>query len=373
MSVTKTVLVIAYSARALSQMAVDAGYNVVAIDCFGDVDTRRLTLRSVVIPHFQLSVVADAMNAMMEIVSVDAVLFGAGFEQQPASLHYLQQHFPVLGVEAACFCRLNDKSDFFESLQQLQIPYPATRFELPLPDSVGLLKPLMGQGGVGIDLVDATLLEIPDGYYWQQRVAGEAFSVLFVGHVQGVSVLGFNRQWTRCASPEHEYVFAGIANQALLPDSVKQLVSQWLMQLSTRYRLRGLGSLDFMVGEQGCFCLEVNARVPASAQLYGRQILSVHAAACTGQIIDLDDFSFDAAAYQLLYANQTVQIPADMAWPDWVVDIPDTGAIVEKDQPLCSIICRDNSPDAVAQSLLRRTETLTLLLEKQGLLHALPR
>lgn len=373
MPVIKTVLVIGHSVRALSRMAVDAGYDVVAIDCFGDLDTRRLALHSVVIPHLQVAVVADAMTTLMGLVVVDGVLFGAGFEQQPDSLHYLQQQFPLLGMAVSCFCRLNHQQDFFATLQQLQIPYPPTRFDLPVLDEDGLLKPLLGQGGVGIRPVTSALNPMPEGYYWQQRMAGEAFSVLFVGHVAGVSVLGFNRQWTRSSSPLHPFLFGGIANSAVLPDTIRHQVNQWLAQLSTCYELRGLGSLDFIVADQGCFCLEINARIPASAQLYGKQVLQWHVDACLGQVIDLESIAFDAAGYHVVYANQTVSIPEAMTWPEWVVDIPVGGAIIEKDQPLCSIICQDNSPDAVANGLRRRTEALTFLLEKQGLLHAIPR
>ncbi|MGZ4999459.1 MAG: ATP-grasp domain-containing protein [Methylomonas sp.] len=361
--IPQQLLVIAQSARMLAQMAVDAGFTPIAIDCFADSDTRQLALDAAKVSSLRFGDVQDVLERMRDKYGLTHVVYGSGFEAYTETLVCLENDWVVLGNSAGVFTQFQDKPAFFSRLAQLSIPYPETVFSRPKGDDIWLAKPMRGEGGVGIRFYDPTSTADSGGCYWQRFLDGEALSVSFVAYRNKIKVLGFNRQWTAAiADGEQPFLFAGIANHADVSSEHRLQVCEWLDKLAKIYALRGLGSLDFVVSNGCCYVLEINARIPASAQLYGAGVFAQHVRACLGYVDNTVVERAPPAAYQIVYTQKNIQISGEVSWPEWVRDRPDGGAIIGKGQPICSIIAAGKKPGQVFKLLRHRQQVIEKLL-----------
>ena len=368
-------LVVAQSGRMLAQMLRHAGYEPVVVDCFADADTCQLAVETVRVADLGVGSLRGVVADLCARHDIRQVVYGSGFEGYADSLDYLQQGWQLLGNTAEVFRRLQDKAEFFQLLTALDIPFPETVFAPPAEAEGWLQKPVQGQGGCGIVRYQ---LGGQSGalaaHYWQREVTGLPLSLTFCAAAEWVEVLGFNRQWTRQQGLEC-FRFAGLVNQAVIAGEHQQLVCDWLIRLAAATGLRGLGSLDFIWRDGGGYVLEINARAPASAQLYeldavpvfARHLQALHSAdtaVATSLPVchKVDGGQFKPAGYQPLYAAESTRIPEAMCWPEWVVDRPPGGAIIGKGQPICSIIASENEPALVRKLLLQRRRFIEKLL-----------
>ncbi|WP_157200459.1 ATP-grasp domain-containing protein [Methylomonas lenta] len=352
-------LVIANSARMLTQMAVDTGFLPIAVDCYADEDTRILALDVVKVASLAVADIHVAIDDLIKKHGVKYLIYGSGFETQLSSLDYLESRFIVLGNAFKLFQRFHDKADFFRNLKLLNINHPESVLSPPDDNGDWLIKPMQGHGGQDVARFDGSQAFSGD-FYWQRYQAGETFSVLFVACNDQISVLGFNRQWS-CSNPVQEFLFAGIKNHAAVSEENQVLLGNWLQALVELYPMQGLGSLDFIIYDEICYLLEINARIPASAQLYGKSVLNLHLQACMERLPDWD-FSQIPAGYQIIYADRSVCIPAGLTWPHWVVDRPKAGVFIGKGLPICSIIASENDADEVENQLQRQQKIIASLL-----------
>ena len=362
MTIPPKLLIIALSGRLPAQLALAGGYAPVVVDCFADEDTKCMAVEVRQVASLQLADVLPAAAELRLAHGLTHVVYGSGFESCPETLAYLEQDWVLLGNCSAVFSRLLDKPAFFRQLALMRMPFPETVFVQPEEGDDWLQKPLRGQGGVGIRRAGEVGTGTAGGCYWQRYLDGESFSVTFIAYVEQVAVLGFNRQWSRVLDENQPFMFAGVANCAELGEVVQNQLLGWLGQLAAVYGLRGLGSLDFILKDGCCYLLEINARIPASAQLYAGPVFAGHVQAGCGLPLALRWPVSLSCAYEILYAPRVMRIADDCAWPVWVLDRPAAGAFIGKHQPICSIIAAGNSPQQTALQLLERRQFIENIL-----------
>lgn len=359
LKVSSKLLVIARSARMLAQMAVDAGFAVVAIDCFADADTRQIVLDVVKVSSLGVGDVSPALEAMRKAHGLTYVVYGSGFEDCTETLVFLEKNWVVLGNLASVYRLFQDKQKFFNHLDELSIRHPETAFNSPGHGDSWLVKPMRGEGGGKIVYYDPDSDVTQVDCYWQRVQEGETLSVLFVACQGAARVLGFNRQWV--VGGGRSFVFAGVSNHAQVSPQNQALMSEWLAKLLRVYPLQGLGSLDFIVHNHHCYMLEINARIPASAQLYGSSVFNLHCQACLGQLGDVEPAQ--PSAYQVVFASKDTLIPIGLRWPEWVVDRPVDGSFIGQGQPVCSIIAAGKSAEQVEARLRRKLKFIEHFLK----------
>ncbi|MCQ8128550.1 ATP-grasp domain-containing protein [Methylomonas rivi] len=362
-------LVIARSARMLAQLAVDAGFQAVAVDCYADLDTVALAAETVKVDNLAAAIIQPVIEALASRHGLTHMVYGSGFEHYAESLDYLESRLILLGNTAALFRRFQDKPAFFQHLKQLSIKHPETVFSAPAEGGDWLLKPMRGEGGVGIArFADGQTVDARR-FYWQRYLVGEAFSVLFAAGLGQVRVLGFNRQWA-VGNDKRRYLFAGVSNHADVSPRNRALLAEWLEKLVGLYPLQGLGSLDFIVHDGECHVLEINARIPASAQLYGTSVFNKHCLACLGVIDDADWVR--PAGFQIIFARNELLVPVGLSWPEWAVDRPAGGVFIGKGAPVCSIIAAGNDAAQVETRLRHRQIIIDNFINTGHLSHAIP-
>ncbi len=350
MAISGYVLIIANTGRMLAEAAAKAGLKPLVIDLCNDIDTRRYADDVIKIPTLSKTYLEPALDYFIEKYSVRQAIYGSGFENHPESLNYLNDRLTILGNSPDTFIRLHDKAEFFLVLTNLSIDYSEVAFAAPDDGGIWLVKPMRGQGGLGIRRYKPGE-HTETSVYWQKYQPGSAHSVLFLADGQQAQIIGFNSQWTVCLNESEEFVFAGVINDADINEEQKTALTAWINRCVKAFLLKGLNSLDFIKTGDQCRVLEINARPPASMQLYENDLLSRHILAVQGVLLDGLPDSTGYTGYQIVYAEEDSMIPDRFDWPKACRDIPESGVICRKGQPICSIISHQNESRQVRDEL----------------------
>ncbi len=222
-----------------------------------------------------------------------------------------------------------------------------------------LIKPMQGQGGLGIQPYQLLMGQLGDGAaYWQKFQAGSQHSLLFLAVSGDIQVIGFNTQWCDDRDERWKFQFSGIRTGAELPLAQQVLVIDWAKKLARAFGLKGLNTLDFIYTGQQCYVLEINPRPSASMQLYPPEWLFRHIQACWGEAkLTSVEGSLSCTGYQVIFANAACVIPDNFNWPVWCFDLPKAGTKIAITQPICSIIAREQG-SAQLMALLQMREQL---------------
>ena len=360
MAKIRNILVIANSARMLVQSAVNDDFSPLAIDCFADKDTQGMALDFVKVTCLALSNVLLALSILSKRHTITHVVYGSGFENYLSTLKYLQQNFIVLGNSFKVFSSIQQKTHFFLQLAQQHIVYPETSFQPPDEAEGWLIKPLKGEGGIGIQRY--SVKQETESIYWQKFCAGTAQSVLFLANASEYKIIGFHKQYTAQIYP-HDFVFSGLINQPDMDESIVQTLHAILSKLVPLFSLKGVNSLDFILNNQQCYMLEINARPSASVNLYGSGLFLAHINSCLeSELLSNLNALASYRAYKIIFAETEISIPERMVWPAWVVDIPSNASIINTGMPICSIIAGGKNEQQVDDLLLLRQQQLIKLL-----------
>lgn len=354
-------LIIAGSGRMLAEAAQKIGLKVLVIDLYADLDTREYALEVCRVSSLALDHVLPVLDDVVGRYRVRQVVYGSGLEPYPETLDYLDERMKVLGNSPIVFRSLQNKVEFFTVLADLRIPFPGVSFVAPDADYDWLVKPMQGQGGLGIcrHYHEATA----KGVYWQKFQAGTPESVLFLADMQDALVVGFNTQFNVKLSAGLEFVFSGLINHSILSRSQRVLMSGWLTRCVRAFALKGLNSLDFIHDGEQMSVLEINPRPSASMQLYD-DLLTRHIAACRGSLPDALPRQKGFTGFRVVYADKDLRIPDEVIWPDWALDRPEAGFVCRAGQPVCSVISRRNEPERVEAELASRQQQIFNQLSK---------
>lgn len=346
----KYILVIAGSGRLLAQAAKQTGYTPLVIDLYADRDTCLYAQECSLVASLDLVHLIPTVENLLSRYPITQVVYGSGFENHTKSLCYLANRFIMYSNLPDVFNKIQDKKSFFSVLDDLNIPYPQISFIEPKNTTdTWLVKPLQGHGGVGIQRYRHTSNNFTS-IYWQRYLEGTSHSVLFLADGKIPQIIGFNDQWSTTLGAD-EFIFSGISNNANVPDNIKSCLSDWLQKIVPAFTLRGLNSLDFICTADNCYVLEINARPPASMQLYDSGLFSRHIQACQGRLNNNLPSHYPDKGYQIVYAERDITIPHAFLWPSWCMDLPHDGALIHTGQPVCSIIATHQPSQPVLQQL----------------------
>jgi predicted ATP-grasp superfamily ATP-dependent carboligase len=348
-------LIIAGSGRMLAEAARKTGLQALVIDLYGDLDTRQHAREVRRVPSLAIEYVAPVLDDLIESYQVGRAVYGSGLEPYPETLDYLDQRMRVLGNTPVVFRSIHDKVGFFAVLADLRIPFPEVSFVAPDAEGDWLIKPMQGQGGMGICRHYQGAAE--SGVYWQKFQAGTSGSVLFLADAQCARVIGFNTQFHIKLTDGLEFVFSGLINHSILSSQQKSLISGWLDRCVRAFALKGLNSLDFIHDGERIYVLEINPRPSGSMQLYD-DMLSRHIAACRGSLPEAMPRQKGFTGFRIVYADEDLRIPEHCSWPDWAVDRPGAGVLCRAGQPVCSVISRRGKPEWVEAELAARQQQI---------------
>jgi uncharacterized protein len=333
------VLVVAVSARMLAQLAAADGYDVVAVDRFGDADLRAIAPGAT----------APNANGLVDLAArmqADAVVYGAGLENRPDLVARLSEGRELLGTAAELLDAVRDPWAIGQAARAAGARAPRTTVE-PADGNGWLRKPRRGGGGRGVRRWAGGRLRATE--ILQRRLDGMPCSAVAVGDGRDATVLGLTEQLLRPRS----YAWAGNATPPRLPASELSVLGEQLGavcdDVAARFGLRGAFGVDAVWDGRHAWVLEVNPRPTASLELFGPGSFELHVRGSRGLTSAGPPPSACARVKLVLFADRDIRAPELEWWPAGVVrDIPSAGEAIARGQPVCTLLSQTAEPEEIA-------------------------
>jgi predicted ATP-grasp superfamily ATP-dependent carboligase len=287
---------------------------------------------------------------------VAGFVYGAGFEDRPELLELIAARWPVLGNHADTVRHIKAPGTFFAALDRLGIRHPETASKRPRNGAGWLAKKTGGAGGSHI--VPSRLAAARPDVYFQRSVAGRAVSALFIANGGDARVLGFSEQWT-IPSPRSRFRYGGAVRPASLPQDVARQMTSAVTGVARAFKLRGLGSADFLVNDRDALLLEINPRPGATLDIFdcgATPLLSLHVNAVEGARLPARGLKLGGAmASAIVYAVTGGAAPRGFVWPEWSADRPKSSERIDKNRPICTVSARASTKARAKRLIEERT------------------
>ena len=360
-----TLVVAALSARTLAESAAQAGWRVIALDLFGDLDTRRASARWVSIGEPGVLAIdarrlRAALNDAAHEPGVIGWVAGSGFEGALTLLDAGPASLPRLGMASAAVRDLRDPRHFFATLDRLGLARPSTRFNAPVDTKGWLVKRAGGTGGWHIRDASGTRHRHADSYF-QRRQEGVPMSALFLADGRGARWVALNQLTVR-ALGAHPCVYRGAIGPIDDTDLQSKLEAA-LALLVPAFGLRGLASLDFIAADGVPQLLEINPRPSASMALHANAwpggLMRAHVEAAQGRLPAIPAAHLPGLrGTEILYARHAgslgTALAGQLAAATDCHDLPTANTQFAPADPVCSISAQGSDVAAVQRALAER-------------------
>ncbi len=370
------ILIIGIDVVSLATSAAKAGYKVYAVDYFGDQDLKRVC-------NENLSIVKQApgeicgqlgtnfspealLHLTMELRKknvLDGTLLSTGLDDSPDVLSELNEMIPIIGNHPHVIKRIRDKTKFFQELKRLGVPHPVTAMAENLEEArrkardIGypiLVKPSKGFGGVGIrktrglkELAQAfeDASRIDQNVLIQEYVSGTPASVSLISSTTETITLTLNEQLLGVGEVGQEEPFGYCGNVVpfLATTALVEKCVSVAEKITSSYGLVGSNGVDLVISKEGLpYVVEVNPRFQATVEcverVLGINMVEAHMETfIKGRLPSIIKRPVGFCTRLILFAPQHSVVP-DLSVLEEVRDIPIPEVIIEKGEPICSVV-----------------------------------
>lgn len=355
----KFLIVAAISSRPYVTAAIEAGFDVVAIDAFADVDTLQMAKKAfqvdVINGQFELKQILNVLG-QLDLHECAGFCYGAGFELEPEILTEINKWILVIGNTAEAVKDCKNPQVFFEYCAEFKMLYPEISFEYPNSEKGWVVKSIGASGGAHIRPLSSLDSMSAGNVYYQKIQTGKPVSCLFLANGKNASIIGYNEQW--CAPEESApYRYGGAVSHAEIDNRSKEIIEVFVQAIVTKLGLRGINSCDFIFEGDQVFALEINPRLSATLDLYRTEksdLFAAHMGASLGGRMQSLEIEKVPKAHQVIYAKQKTSISNHTEWPSWVCDIPQAGSIIETGMPICTVVAKAPTAAEAKQVVMKR-------------------
>ncbi|VTR96585.1 atp-dependent carboligase : Uncharacterized protein OS=Blastopirellula marina DSM 3645 GN=DSM3645_08712 PE=4 SV=1: ATP-grasp_3 [Gemmata massiliana] len=253
--------VVGTSARAAVHSLARAGFRAWAVDLFADRDLKRAA-DCVVCPHDRYP---DAIPALAAQFPPGPVLYTGGLENYPHIVAELARARELRGNLPEVLARVRGPFALASALTAAGFATPklVPASEPCPPEGRWLRKPLRSSGGLGIRFAQPG--EAPSPHHcFQELIAGTPMSAIFVdGTLLGITEQLIGESWLH-APP---FAYCGNIGPITLDARATLTVARLGQLLAAETGLRGMWGLDFILGGDAPFPLEVNPRYTAAVEV----------------------------------------------------------------------------------------------------------
>ncbi|MDH5481773.1 MAG: ATP-grasp domain-containing protein [Candidatus Bathyarchaeota archaeon] len=396
MSGVKNLLVVGIDVVSIANSAKEAGYKIYAADYFGDMDLRRVCDGYVSIieqkpgkscgrieVEFKPEAFIEMARFFLEQYEIDAILLSSGLDDYFDILSKLNNMVSILGNSPKIIRRVREKLGFFEQLDRLGIQHPKTAI---VKDSVEakavsmdigypvVLKPARGFGGLGSRMVrssremEETFFEVSsagEGVLIQEYIDGVHASVSFLAANGNLQVLSINEQLLGLLSVSQREAFGYCGNivPLRLAGPIFEKCNDIAEKIALHFGLKGSNGIDLVISKNSVpYVMEVNPRFQGTLECVEEvmriNLVESHINSCVrGSLPTIKEKASIFSTRLILYANKRVTAP-DLTVFQEVRDVPLPETIIEKGEPLCSVITKGNSRDSSLQKAKKLAKSI---------------
>jgi predicted ATP-grasp superfamily ATP-dependent carboligase len=357
------ILIAGVSTRAAAESAAKAGFEVTAIDAFGDLD-QHPSVRSQALRETGDGFTAHAAARAASEIACDAVAYLSPFENHPRAVESLMAGpVTLLGAGRSLWGnppdvlrRVRDPFLVAAVLRRRGFTTPITRVDVTAEAKAWLLKPFRSGGGQAIRLWTSGT-QVPESHYVQQRIEGVPASIVFVAANGRAVPLGVSRQLIgETAFGADSYRYCGNvlaqAGDAILTDAVVTQANDLAGHASGEFGLVGLNGIDVIVRDGTPYPIEINPRWSSSMELveraYGVSVFGAHAAACVDGVLPAFDLmrarqSRVVTGKAIVFAREDVMTGDTRSWlsDGTIRDVPKPGERIAAGHPICTVFAED--------------------------------
>lgn len=389
-------LVIGVDSVSLAASVKRAGYQVFAVDHFGDQDLKSVCRESLSVikqrlgkscgylsRDFSPETLLQLTKALLKRRDIDAVLLSSGLDDSSDILFELNELVPILGNSPKVIQKVRDKPNFFCELDRLGIPHPETAvvedFEEARRESkdIGyplIVKPSSGFGGAGLRKA-RDLRELKRAFGGASRrdknaliqkfVRGKNASVSLISSIKGAVTLTLNEQLVgiRELGQREPFGYCGNVVPILAPRSVLMKCRSVVERVVQHFGLVGSNGVDLVISEEGIpHVVEVNPRFQGTLEcverVLGMNIVEAHVKACMEETLPRVERKPSSFWGRLILFAPERLIAPDLGLFEEARDIPLPSVIVEKGEPVCSIVAEDSDRNSLLRKMAETTKAI---------------
>ncbi|MBW3543021.1 MAG: ATP-grasp domain-containing protein, partial [Planctomycetes bacterium] len=307
-------------------------------------------------------------------------MYTGALENSGRLIETISQSRPLLGNPTDVLQIVRDPFILAEMLREHGHGYAEVRLhhDPPPVDGSWLIKPWRSAGGRAIRVWDGGAVPA-SAHFFQRRLTGLSLSAAYLSTSRETILIGCTRQRigghdpSRAMEPPAPFAYCGSIGPMGCDTPAARQSDETARRLATQLGLRGLWGVDFIDTADGPVPVEVNPRYTASMEVLehalGLPLIDWHCRACVGD--SAGDCAREAAAAiresnerhqrgsqrrivakTILYASRPVtgrqlaHLPVALPSPNrapvepgtWFADLPAFDILVEKCQPLCTVL-----------------------------------
>lgn len=374
-------LVVGIDTVAIANSAKEAGYKIYAADYFGDMDLQRVCSGWKAIlkqrhgkscgkigSRFKPEAFLKMTKSLVQKHEIDGILLSSGLDSFSDLLYKLNDLVPILGNPPEIIKRIQEEQYSFQELDSLGINHPETAVAESLEEAEGaaekigcpvVVKPIRSLGGSGIRIarnseeMRRTFLGMSlsnEKVLIQSLIDGIHASVSFISTDTKTEVLTMNEQLLGIPYLfQHEpFGYCGNIVPLWLPRSLSEKCSSITEKIASHFNLTGSNGIDLIISEEGIpYVVEINPRFQGTLECVNRvlgiNLVKSHMNACLHcSLPKVEQKTSIFCSRLVLYAPKRVVAPNLNVYRE-VRDIPLPGTIIEKREPLCSVLTEGKS------------------------------
>ncbi len=392
----QNLLVLGVDVTALAISANKAGFNVFAVDYFGDLDLKKVCKKTLSIvaqergkscgrleANFSPNALLDLAKQILTTHQMDAALLASGLEDSPRVVTELNDLVPIVGNHPRTIKKVRDKTRFFHELKNLGVHYPKTVLAESIEHGkraakdIGypvLVKPQTSLGGAGIRKVkdrsgfETAFQQIASSsskaVLVQELVSGMDASVSLLSSKEATIVLTLNEQLLGIQEVGQIEPFGYCGN--VVPASVnKEIINTCdsvVQKIASYFDLEGSNGIDMVISNDNVpYVVEINPRFQGTLECVerslGLNLVEAHMKACNqGSLPVLSEKASACYCVRLiLYAKQRSVVP-NLSCIKEVRDIPAPETIVEEGEPFCSVVVQGQTRNITLRKAITSAE-----------------
>ncbi len=302
----ESVLVAGFNTRPLAYSLYKAGYEVYAVDFFGDLDLYPcvkdyLVLTKILSANYEIiknNYSEYLPNLILELLAkhpkINYLIIGSGlddaFEERVLILNEInQKNYKIINLNNSLDAIKKSRNiDYiFNFLKNLGYKVPSSTSYDEVKSKINglnypfVFKKVSGSGGINVYKINnrdelsfiLNLIRTQDFYPkdWlvQEYIEGLPVSCTTISNGIESRVISINRQIVgeKFLNAPKEFMYCGNIVPANIFKEDKKLIAEISLKLSNELKLRGINGFDFVLKEHYPYLMEINPRIPGSIRV----------------------------------------------------------------------------------------------------------
>ena len=367
----ENIFLIGINTRSMLNSALKLNYNIFSTSYFSTSDTPKIKNQKIILEEKEnesSGIFEDNFN------SKDILDFSKDYINEADYI------IPISGVSPSDFAKkdqkkilgskkvsnIEDKFKFYKKIKdEFKTPETflikdvdeAIEISKNKPNVKYIIKPLKGSGGYNINLLNNDgSLQLNDGenFILQEYVHGINLSSSILGSKNSKKTIMNSRLLTENDfEKNNSFIYIGnilpLTNESIMRkvkdiDKINNDMIETSQKLAYEFDLIGSNGIDYILNKNGLYVIEINPRIQGTFECIEKSLqinmLDAHIKSCLNEPVEIPKAKYYAYK-KIIYApcrNKYSKI-----YLDNIYDLPHTGTITEKSEPLLTIIDKNTN------------------------------